>query len=299
MKTVNERYHTPGQALDPEPLIRLPFRGKPQGINPCFPCAHSGMNKFTPLIPLGNKFFLSHEVAIYWGTINDNVTHNHYAMQLTIGLNNTFNISVNSKNTEVQTAVLKSKQNHQIQGRDTTLLVILAEPLSPHGLFIQSLTKKPLHYSEKLCSEINDILRKYSGNIPVRNFIDTLLLKLGKPFPPSEINDKRIKNSIDYIKENSGRVIFIHELADSIALSESRLQHLFKEKTGVPISQYVIWERMKNAIKAASTNQNLTAAAFDAGFSDSAHISRTFKSMFGLNPSRIFKDSRIVQVYCD
>ena len=50
-----ERYHTSGQALDPEPLIRLPFRGKPRGIKPCFPCAHSGMNKFTPLIPLGNK----------------------------------------------------------------------------------------------------------------------------------------------------------------------------------------------------------------------------------------------------
>ena len=25
------------------------------GIKPCFPCAHSGMNKFTPLISLGNK----------------------------------------------------------------------------------------------------------------------------------------------------------------------------------------------------------------------------------------------------
>ena len=52
---VNERDHTPGQALHPEPLIRLPFRGKPRGIKPCFPCAHSGLNKFTPLISLGNK----------------------------------------------------------------------------------------------------------------------------------------------------------------------------------------------------------------------------------------------------
>ena len=50
----NEWYHTPGQALDPEPLIRLPFSGKTQGMNPCFPCTHSGMNKFTPLISLGN-----------------------------------------------------------------------------------------------------------------------------------------------------------------------------------------------------------------------------------------------------
>ena len=52
---MNERYHTPEQALAPEPLIRLPFRGKPQGIKPCFPRAHSGMNKFTPLISLRNE----------------------------------------------------------------------------------------------------------------------------------------------------------------------------------------------------------------------------------------------------
>ena len=52
---MNERYHTPGQALDQKPLIRLPFRGKPRDINPCFPCAHSGMNKFTSLISLENK----------------------------------------------------------------------------------------------------------------------------------------------------------------------------------------------------------------------------------------------------
>ena len=51
----NERYHTPGQALEREPLNRLPFRGKTRDINPRFPCAHSGMNLFTPLISLGNK----------------------------------------------------------------------------------------------------------------------------------------------------------------------------------------------------------------------------------------------------
>ena len=56
---INERYHTPGQALAPEPLIRLPFRGKPRGIKPYFPCAYSGMNKFTPLISLGNKKSIS------------------------------------------------------------------------------------------------------------------------------------------------------------------------------------------------------------------------------------------------
>jgi AraC-like DNA-binding protein len=43
-------------------------------------------------------------------------------------------------------------------------------------------------------------------------------------------------------------------------------------------------------------NKNFTYASHEAGFADSAHMSRTFKEMFGINLQDIFKNSRSVQV---
>lgn len=38
---------------------------------------------------------------------------------------------------------------------------------------------------------------------------------------------------------------------------------------------------------------SLTEAAHVAGFADSAHLSRTFRSMFGIAPSFMFERSRL------
>jgi AraC-like DNA-binding protein len=35
-----------------------------------------------------------------------------------------------------------------------------------------------------------------------------------------------------------------------------------------------------------------TAAAHETGFADSAHLSRTFRRMFGISPAMLIKDKR-------
>jgi AraC-like DNA-binding protein len=88
-----------------------------------------------------------------------------------------------------------------------------------------------------------------------------------------------------------GRELHASDLAGWISLSEeSRARHLFKEQAGVSFKRYLKWLKTMEAVKYTCTaNSNLTEAAHMAGFSDSAHLSRTFKEMFGLSPSSIFK----------
>ena len=74
-------------------------------------------------------------------------------------------------------------------------------------------------------------------------------------------------------------------LAAEVGLSPSRLQHLFKECTGLPLHRFRIWNRMGAAITAVSAGASLTVAAHRAGFSSSAHFSKAFRAMFGLCPS--------------
>lgn len=73
------------------------------------------------------------------------------------------------------------------------------------------------------------------------------------------------------------------QIAEELALSESRFLHLFKDQMGIAWRPYLLWRRLICAVKLIITGKSATHAAYRAGFADSAHLSRTFKSMFGIS----------------
>nr|WP_246849462.1 helix-turn-helix transcriptional regulator [Rubellimicrobium arenae] len=77
------------------------------------------------------------------------------------------------------------------------------------------------------------------------------------------------------------------EAASVACLSESRFSHLFAEETGLPFRSWVLWRRMMRAMQARGAGASLTDAAHLAGFSDSAHFSRTFMRMFGVQAASL------------
>ena len=79
----------------------------------------------------------------------------------------------------------------------------------------------------------------------------------------------------------------LRELAASVQLSEGRLMHAFTESVGIPLRPYLAWLRVQRGVVAIATGASLTRAAHEAGFSDAAHMSRTFRKMLGLTPSDI------------
>jgi len=72
-------------------------------------------------------------------------------------------------------------------------------------------------------------------------------------------------------------------IAQDLALSESRFLHLFKQEMSIPWRPYLLWRRLLCAVNSMQKGRSATEAAHIAGFSDSAHLSRTFKKMFGLS----------------
>jgi AraC-like DNA-binding protein len=73
------------------------------------------------------------------------------------------------------------------------------------------------------------------------------------------------------------------EVARSLSLSEGRFLHLFREQMHIPWRPYLLWRRLNCAVNGMAQGASATEAAHGAGFSDSAHLSRTFKSLFGLS----------------
>ncbi|MBL1076823.1 helix-turn-helix transcriptional regulator [Nocardia sp. 2] len=76
------------------------------------------------------------------------------------------------------------------------------------------------------------------------------------------------------------------DLAREVHLSESRLAHLFTSEMGLPLRPYVRWVRLLRAVELVAAGHTFTAAAHGAGFSDSAHLNRVCRSMFGSAPSQ-------------
>jgi AraC family transcriptional regulator len=99
--------------------------------------------------------------------------------------------------------------------------------------------------------------------------------------------DPRLARALEFIRARIAQPLSLREVAASVALSESRLRHLFVSGTGSSFRAYLLWLRINLAIDAAMAGASWTAAAHQAGFADSAHLSRTHKRMFGIEPTAV------------
>lgn len=112
--------------------------------------------------------------------------------------------------------------------------------------------------------------------------------------PPRAL-DPRIAALREKLRALPEKRATLGELAAELGLSESRLTHLFKQETGVSLRRYMLWLRLSDAMARALSGASLTEAAHASGFSDSAHLSRTCREMFGINPQAVARHSRFVQ----
>ena len=97
--------------------------------------------------------------------------------------------------------------------------------------------------------------------------------------------DTRVIKAIEYVGMRVRAPLSLADAAGAAALSPGRFRHLFVQEAGTPFRSYLLWLRLNVAIKAAMNGASWTSAAHEAGFADSAHLTRTFKRMFGINPA--------------
>jgi AraC family transcriptional regulator len=113
------------------------------------------------------------------------------------------------------------------------------------------------------------------------------LAKLGSANSVSD--DQRIVDALQFLRDAPQQYESIDALAERVHLSPSRFQHLFKEQVGIPVRRYVLWQKMRRALDLAMAGDSLTTAALSAGFSDSAHLSRTVRAIMGVAPEFLFR----------
>jgi len=111
-----------------------------------------------------------------------------------------------------------------------------------------------------------------------RSLVTRLAGDLVQTRPP----DVRISRLIAWLVPRLDETVSLKDAALFMGLSPGRARHLFIEQTGLPFRTYVLWLRLMRAVELYASRASLTEAAHGAGFADSAHLSRTFRRMFGV-----------------
>lgn len=91
-----------------------------------------------------------------------------------------------------------------------------------------------------------------------------------------------MRRTMAFVLGRIAEPVTLGEAAEAAGLSAGRMRHLFVEQTGLPFRTYLLWLRLTKAVEAYAGGASLTEAAHATGFSDSAHLSRTFRRMFGI-----------------
>jgi AraC-like DNA-binding protein len=102
------------------------------------------------------------------------------------------------------------------------------------------------------------------------------------PHTPRDARIARVVHEVERRPDAFGR---LQDAAALACLSPSRFRARFDAELGLPFRRYRLWRRMAAVMRVVAADGTLTEAAHAAGFSSSAHLSSTFKRMFGLTAS--------------
>jgi AraC-like DNA-binding protein len=105
------------------------------------------------------------------------------------------------------------------------------------------------------------------------------------------LNNNIIAYLINYCEENYYSDIKISDLAKKLGYNKYYILHLFKEKTGISLHQYIIQLRIKRA-KREKQDNTLLDIALKSGFYDQSHFIRYFKRYEGITPKEYYKSTR-------
>ncbi|TGK33281.1 AraC family transcriptional regulator [Leptospira gomenensis] len=228
-----------------------------------------------------------------------NELHEHYSASFIVSRNEPFDFRTGSTDWIRSKAVfVRPNVEQQLNAPNEDVFVFLFDPDDVRirrTLFEFSEEYRELESDDAYGRIAEFLTPPVSENDALRIWKKTLN-EFKKNDIPSRPMDPRIESVVKKLSSSVPETISWEEWAASTGLSESRLIHLFKEEVGIPMRKYIQWLRIKACVSYLAQGRSLTAASHEAGFADQAHMSRTFREMFGLKPSLFLKNSSSVQV---
>lgn len=105
----------------------------------------------------------------------------------------------------------------------------------------------------------------------------------------SNQDDRVISSIVKYVDEHLKQKILLDHIAKYLSLSTSRVCHLFKEKTGLSLMQYINKKRLVLAKTLLRKGESIDFVAIECGFQDYTCFFRSFKKEYNITPKTYIK----------
>lgn len=234
-------------------------------------------------------------VLLYTTSTMSTAPHAHFPATLLIGLERPFALTVGGRRSYHRAALLGPNVVRATDSEGGTVIDLLVDPdirlfryLLP-VLGRKSIVDLPRERFAPLQSQLSAIC---AGELrrcrEAGGFVRELLTCLSPQPAPRLPWDHRVLSACALWRAQPATALSsIGEVAIEVDLSESRFSHLFRKEFGIPPSQYLLWLRIRHAMRLWAQGLALSEVASGAGFYDHPHFTRTLRKMTDHVPSML------------
>ncbi|HET6510309.1 MAG TPA: helix-turn-helix domain-containing protein [Baekduia sp.] len=228
--------------------------------------------------------FLGDFMVVYLGPAGPAAPHAHPAVQLAVAWDAPLTVELPDRTLRGPRVIVPSGVRHTLDSRARQLAVVFVDHVSAAGRALDQRARDaaaappptptappaPPPRPPADAADVDRFAAEAMGALPVPAPLS----------PPVAAALAYVDAALDARPTLAGAAAAAH-------LSPSRLTHVFTPAVGLPFKRYVAWRRLRRVVEEVAEGATLTWAAAAAGFSDSAHLSRTFQRSFGLPPSAL------------
>lgn len=214
-----------------------------------------------------------HSWIAFRGRPADNTTHAHPALQVTLATDGQVTLRGTRGVLSGPALIVAAGVPHAIEATGTVTL-LLVEPHSPIACLLGG--PNPVGIAP-LSLDLADLV---DPRAPLERCLDRLLLKLPSP---AAVLEPRVAAALECLASDTSASA-IARTAGKVGLSTSRLRALAAIELGHPMASWVIWRKLERAGKNLAAGSTLAEAAYEAGFADQAHLTRTMRKVLGITP---------------
>ncbi len=253
-----------------------------------------------------NTLFIWKDIAILVADGLTSSLHRHHLIKLTMPLEGKVSVRVaNSQSSqEFRSVVVQPDVEHEMCCPSRFITVLLAADFfgcKKHAWKVledPSRAVVPLQIPTKYITEIQSLI--------IENASPEDVLLAGQKIVEFATNkqqiiekislDPRIIDILNFIEQHLDQKLSIDDIAEKIHLSPPRTMTLFKRHIGIPVRRYIQWMRIRKAIYLIGMGANFTDVSHQVGFTDLAHFSKSFKSVFGFAPQEVIGKQMDIKV---
>jgi len=215
------------------------------------------------------------------GTLMANRPHRHISASWLIGLDGDFRLQVEGQWRSTRAALVAPDVVQALDPGNTRMWCAQLDPDSVYWCSIR-------HHLQGQASVDVPLPQSLISRSPLGSCADAsafLLSAIAGLGAQQEELDPRILKVCRYLRAGLPDQLEVAELARLAGLSASRLSHLFRQQTGVPMRRFLLHIKMNRVLAHWEVGKSLSRLATEAGFYDHPHFVRTARSMFDALPS--------------